>query len=109
MAEFLKAIRGNRVVKIPERRKNDYIAMGYKILDANGKTIYEPVKKEDLEAKVKELTAQLEKAKEDAVESGEKIESLWKENEELKAEIEKLKKNASDAGKQAKTEAKATE
>lgn len=108
MDAVLKATKGNRVVRIPKERMNDYIAMGYKITTRDGEVIHEPIKTADLQAKVKELTKQLEQARKDAVDAGEKIEALWKENEELKAENEKLKK-ASDAGKQAKTEAKATE
>ena len=125
---MLKAIKGNRVVRIPDERKNDYVAMGYKITTMDGKTVHEPVKTSELKTEVEKLTGQLKEAEEKATVTAERIEVLQKENADvkaentaLKAEVEKLTgqlkeaapkqaaQKATDAGKQAKAEAKATE
>lgn len=36
---MLRAIKANRVVRIPDEKKNAYIAMGYKIESGDGKTV----------------------------------------------------------------------
>ena len=117
---MLKAKKGNRVVRIPDTRKNDYIAMGYTITTMEGKTVHEPVKATALQAEVEKLTGQLKEAKEKATATAEQMEALQKENADLKAQVEKLTgqlkeatakqaaQKAPDAGKQAETDAKAT-
>ena len=40
---MLKACNGNRVLRIPDEKKADYIALGYKITDMGGKVIYDPI------------------------------------------------------------------
>ena len=82
---MLKAKKGNRVVRIPDTRKNDYIAMGYTITTMDGKTVHEPVKATALQAEVEKLTGQLKEAT-----------------------AKPAAQKAPDAGKQAETDAKAT-
>lgn len=64
---MLKARKGNRVIKIPDEKKKEYIALGYTITDMKGKVIHEHV------------------------EPTEKLKQLEKENEDLRAECETLK------------------
>lgn len=117
---MLKAIKDNRVVRIPDERKNDYAAMGYKITTMDGKVVHEPVKTSELKNQVEKLTGQLKEAEEKATATAEQMEALKKENADLKAQVEKLTgqlkeatakqaaQKAPDAGKQAETDAKAT-
>lgn len=55
---MLRAIKANRVVRIPNEKKKDYVAMGYKIEDMDGKVIHNPI---DASADVKVLKAEIEK------------------------------------------------
>lgn len=91
---MLKAKKGNRVVRIPDEKKNDYKAMGYAITDMDGKVVYEPISEKAENAKLKAQVSDLEgKLKEAAkyAESGDKrIESLETENKALKAQAETL-------------------
>lgn len=64
---MLKARKGNRVIKIPDEKKKEYIALGYTITDMKGKVIHEHV------------------------EPTEKLKQLEKENEDLRAECETLR------------------
>lgn len=64
---MLKARKGNRVIKIPDEKKKEYIALGYTITDMKGNVIHEHV------------------------EPTEKLKQLEKENEDLRAECEILK------------------
>lgn len=92
---MLKARKGNRVIKIPDEKKKEYIALGYTITDMKGKVIHEHVEPT-------EKLKQLEKENED----------LRTECEALKAENEKLKAggNGQSAGdaKQSADEKKST-
>lgn len=71
---MLKARKANRVIRIPDEKKDAYIALGYKITDMNDKVVAEPHNAEkeaealkaqvtDLEAKLKEATAKTEETK----------------------------------------------
>lgn len=70
---MLKASKKNRVLRIPDEKAKEYLALGYTITDMKGKVVSEP---ENAEKKAKELAA--ENAK------------LQAEVETLKAEIAKL-------------------
>lgn len=110
----LKAVKGNRVVRIPENKKDAYIAMGYKITTMSGEVVHEPVGQAELKAKLvaaeaenAELKAKLEEATLYAENADKKIEKLEKEYAELRAASEKAAK-ASEAANKASTESKAT-
>ena len=71
---MLKARKANRVIRIPDEKKDVYIALGYKITDMNDKVVAEPHNAEkeaealktqvtDLEAKLKEATAKTKETK----------------------------------------------
>lgn len=71
---MLKARKANRVIRIPDEKKDAYIALGYKITDMNDKVVAEPHNAEkeaealkaqvtDLEAKLKEATAKTKETK----------------------------------------------
>ena len=71
---MLKARKANRVIRIPDEKKDTYIALGYKITDMNDKVVAEPHNAEkeaealktqvtDLEAKLKEATAKTKETK----------------------------------------------
>lgn len=71
---MMKAKKGNRVVRIPDEKIEEYKKLGYTITDMDGNMVYEHVD-----------PAQKLKAAE------EKVAVLEKENAELKAEIKRLK------------------
>ena len=113
---MLKAIKANRVLRIPEERKNDYIALGYKITDMNGKTISEPANPEKKVAEQEEKIAGLEKQLEEVTsESGkkdaeikdlsEKLEAAEKNVEAANAKIAGLEKQLATMAASAKTSA----
>lgn len=84
---MLKATRANRVVRIPDEKKADYIALGYKILDMEDNVIYDPASNSDDIKALKEAIV-----KKDA------------EIEKLRSEIKALKeKEANDAAPAKKT------
>ncbi len=71
---MLKARKANRVIRIPDEKKDAYAALGYKITDMNDKVVAEPHNAEkeaetlkaqvtDLEAKLKEATAKTKETK----------------------------------------------
>ena len=71
---MLKARKANRVIRIPDEKKDAYIALGYKITDMNDKVVAEPHNAEKeaetlkaqvtvLEAKLKEATAKTKETK----------------------------------------------
>ena len=71
---MLKARKANRVIRIPDEKKDAYIALGYKITDMNDKVVAEPHNAEkeaetlkaqvtDLETKLKEATAKTKETK----------------------------------------------
>ena len=71
---MLKARKANRVIRIPDEKKDAYIALGYKITDMNDKVVAEPHNAEkeaetlktqvtDLETKLKEAAAKTKETK----------------------------------------------
>ena len=71
---MLKARKANRVIRIPDEKKDAYAALGYKITDMNDKVVakIEATEAEnaklkeqvtDLEAKLKEATAKTKETK----------------------------------------------
>ena len=86
---MLKARKGNRVLRIPDEKKDAYIALGYTITDLDGNMIHEHVeptlKLEELEKENETLKAKLDEATEYAEKADNKIAELEKENEALKA------------------------
>ena len=71
---MLKARKANRVIRIPDEKKDAYATLGYKITDMNDKVVAEPHNAEkeaetlktqvtDLEAKLKEATAKTKETK----------------------------------------------
>lgn len=71
---MLKARKANRVIRIPDEKKDAYAALGYKITDMNDKVVAEPHNAEkeaetlkaqvaDLEDKLKEATAKTKETK----------------------------------------------
>lgn len=71
---MLKARKANRVIRIPDEKKDAYAALGYKITDMNDKVVAEPHNAEkeaetlktqvtDLETKLKEATAKTKETK----------------------------------------------
>ena len=71
---MLKARKANRVIRIPDEKKDAYAALGYKITYMNDKVVAEPHNAEkeaetlktqvtDLEAKLKEATAKTKETK----------------------------------------------
>ena len=93
------AVKGNKEVKIVDIQKNEYLKLGYTILDEKLKVIAKPFDKsenkaEELEKKIKELA----KTNEELAKTNEE---LAKTNEELKAEIEKQGKQIKELEKKA--------
>ncbi len=99
---MLKARKANRVVKIPENKKDVYIALGYTITDMDGNVIHEHVetsqKLQEAEKEIADLKAQLVKASETVEKFDKKNGELEKENAEYKKEIESLKAQLASAG-----------
>ena len=71
---MLKARKANRVIRIPDEKKDAYAALGYKITDMNDKVVAEPHNAEkeaetlktqvtDLETQLKEATAKTKETK----------------------------------------------
>lgn len=108
---MLKARKANRVVKIPDEKKNAYIALGYTITDMDGNLVHEPSspgrKAEELKLKVAALESKLNEASEYAEKADGKIEELEKENADLKKKVAALesKLKATAAQKKADTAA----
>lgn len=93
---MLKAYRGNRVLRIPDEKKKDYVALGYRITDMGGNVLYDPVNNSD---NVKELKAALAEKESEIEElktaSGARMDlfnSIRNENKELKATMEEKDK-----------------
>nr|DAM26088.1 MAG TPA: Protein of unknown function (DUF724) [Caudoviricetes sp.] len=125
---MLKARKANRVVKIPDDKKDAYLALGYTISDMNDKPIAKPHNAEKEAAELKEKVSSLEAKLKEAVEYAEhadvKIDALEEENARLKEQVstleDKLKEAASkkattgaivggsDVAKQASTAKQAT-
>lgn len=94
---MLKAKKANRIVRIPDEKKADYIALGYRITDMDGKVVYDPINNTE---DVKELKERL--AEQDA--------EIAKLQDELKTLNEALKaKNLESAAYEAKVKKEITD
>lgn len=74
---MLRAVKKNRVLRIPDEKAAEYKKLGYTITDMTGKVIYEP---EDIAKKAKILEAE-------NAELREKLSELETENASLKAKL----------------------
>lgn len=102
---MLKAKHGNRVVRIPDEKKADYIALGYKIIDMEGKVLYDPINNSD---DVKTLKETLVKKEAEIAKLQSEIAKLKAKNEEAAAYAEKADKEIAElkvASKKADKEA----
>lgn len=72
---MLKARKANRVVKIPDDKKDAYLALGYTISDMNDKPIAKPHNAEKEAAELKEKVSSLEAKLKEAVEYAEKADA----------------------------------
>ncbi len=93
---MLKAKKGNRVVRIPDEKKKEYIALGYTISDMKGKVIHEYVEPTE---KLKELEKENKDLKQ-------QVENLKTENADLKAKSEKSEEETPSKAPAKKTSAK---
>ena len=102
---MLKARKANRVIRIPDEKKDAYIALGYKITDMNDQVVAEPhnaeKEAETLKTQVTDLEAKLKEAAEYAENADKKIEAMEAENvdkkiEAMEAENAKLKEQVTD-------------
>ena len=94
---MLRAKKGNRVVRIPDEKMDEYKALGYTITDMTGKMIYEHVepskKLEEAEKKIAALEGEIDAMKKAEAENADlkkaekKIAALEKENAALKEEL----------------------
>lgn len=91
---MLKARKANRVIRIPDEKKDAYIALGYKITDMNDKVVAEPhnaeKEAETLKAQVTDLETKLKEATEYAENADKKIEAMEAENAKLKEQVTDL-------------------
>ncbi|MBD5504599.1 MAG: hypothetical protein HDR09_12955 [Lachnospiraceae bacterium] len=113
---MLIAEKANRVVRIADEKKDEYIGMGYTVKNMDGTVIKAPVdpkkKAQELEAELKatkeaaekqiaDLTKELEKAREEASSTSDArmnlLETTRTENEALKAENADLKGKLEEA------------
>lgn len=88
---MLKARKGNRVVRIPDEKANEYKALGYSLFDEKGHVIYLQVKESE---RIKELEKEVGALRK-------KIEILEEENAGLKAQLQE----STEAEPKAMTEA----
>ena len=88
---MLKARKGNRVVRIPDEKANEYKALGYSLFDEKGHVIYLQVKESERIKGLENEVGALRK----------KIEILEEENAGLKAQLQE----STEAEPEAKTEA----
>lgn len=99
---MLKARKANRVVKIPEDKKDVYIALGYTITDMDGNMVHEHVEAskqlQEAQKEIEDLKAQLVKASECVDKFDKKNGELEKENAACKKEIESLKAQLASVG-----------
>lgn len=86
---MLKAKKANRVMRIPDEKKDEYIALGYEITTMDGKIVSKP---DDPRTTIQELKAK-------AKEAGEYAEAKDKEIESLKAQVADLEKKLAEKGK----------
>lgn len=98
---MLKARKANRVIRIPDEKKDAYIALGYKITDMNDKVVAEPhnaeKEAETLKAQVTDLETKLKEATEYAENADKKIEAMEAENAKLKEQVTDLEAKLKEA------------
>lgn len=109
---MLKARKANRVIRIPDEKKDAYIALGYKITDMNDKVVAEPhnaeKEAETLKAQVTDLEAKLKEAVEYAENADKKIEAMKAENAKLKEQVTDLETKLKEATAKTKETKQAT-
>ena len=109
---MLKARKANRVIRIPDEKKDAYIALGYKITDMNDKVVAEPhnaeKEAETLKAQVTDLEAKLKEATEYAENADKKIEAMEAENAKLKEQVTDLEAKLKEATAKSKETKQAT-
>ena len=109
---MLKARKANRVIRIPDEKKDAYIALGYKITDMNDKVVAEPhnaeKEAETLKAQVTDLETKLKEATEYAENADKKIEAMEAENAKLKEQVTDLETKLKDATAKTKETKQAT-
>lgn len=109
---MLKARKANRVIRIPDEKKDAYIALGYKITDMNDKVVAEPhnaeKEAETLKAQVTNLEAKLKEATEYAENADKKIEAMEAENAKLKEQVTDLEAKLKEATAKTKETKQAT-
>lgn len=109
---MLKARKANRVIRIPDEKKDAYIALGYKITDMNDKVVAEPhnaeKEAETLKAQVTDLETKLKEAAEYAENADKKIEAMEAENAKLKEQVTDLEAKLKEATAKTKETKQAT-
>ncbi len=90
---MLKAYRGNRVLRIPEEKKKDYIALGYRITDMDGKVLHDPVDNTD---NVKVLKDGLQEKDKTIAELNGEIKALNQKVAELESAVAEKDKTIAD-------------
>ena len=109
---MLKARKANRVIRIPDEKKDAYIALGYKITDMNDKVVAEPhnaeKEAETLKAQVTDLETKLKEATEYAENADKKIEAMEAENAKLKEQVTDLEAKLKEATAKTKGTKQAT-
>ena len=98
---MLKARKANRVVKIPDDKKDAYLALGYRITDLDDNPIAEPYDAGKEAKKLKEQVSALEDKLKEAAEYAEhadvKIDVLEEENARLKEQVSALEDKLKEA------------
>ena len=109
---MLKARKANRVIRIPDEKKDAYIALGYKITDMNDKVVAEPhnaeKEAETLKTQVTDLETKLKEAAEYAENADKKIEAMEAENAKLKEQVTDLETKLKEAAAKTKETKQAT-
>ena len=109
---MLKARKANRVIRIPDEKKDAYIALGYKITDMNDKVVAEPhnaeKEAETLKAQVTDLETKLKEATEYEENADKKIEAMEAENAKLKEQVTDLETKLKEATAKTKETKQAT-
>ena len=108
----LKARKANRVIRIPDEKKDAYAALGYKITDMNDKVVAEPhnaeKEAETLKTQVTDLETKLKEAAEYAENADKKIEAMEAENAKLKEQVTDLEAKLKEATAKTKETKQAT-
>lgn len=106
---MLKARKANRVIRIPDEKKDAYVALGYTVTDMNGQLLAAPDNPErevkELKQSVADLKVKLNEASDYAEKADFKIEELEKENAALKKMLEDLESKSKVAVSQKKSDA----